>query len=318
MTEIYLRLVDRILTPILLLIAIFLFLRGHDLPGGGFIAGLVAAAAIELTILALGSTATRDRYGPWLAPLLGIGLTVAVTAALIGMAGGGFFLGRWIQFEVAGETLKLGTPPALRPGGHAGRGRHGGHLPAAPQRSCRGRHPLRRAPGAPPMTALMLALLVGLLFACGTYLVLQRGQIKLVLGLGLFTHAINLALFGTGRLTRGAPPLVDGESVKAAGSAAALFARYADPLPQALILTAIVISFGMTAFIVMLIFRRDALTGSDLLPGELAAVVNTADPFAEFTLRMQLPEAADDYDLLQYELDELYDHPEREVENARE
>jgi hypothetical protein len=68
----------------------------------------------------------------------------------------------------------------------------------------------------------------------------------------------------------------------------------------------------------MLIFRRDALTGSDLLPGELAAVVNTADPFAEFTLRMQLPEAADDYDLLQYELDELYDHPEREVENARE
>ncbi|MBU6349489.1 MAG: Na(+)/H(+) antiporter subunit B [Chloroflexi bacterium] len=110
MTEIYLRLVDRILTPILLLIAIFLFLRGHDLPGGGFIAGLVAAAAIELTILALGSAATRDRYGPWLAPLLGIGLMVAVTAALIGMAGGGFFLGRWIQFEVAGETLKLGTP----------------------------------------------------------------------------------------------------------------------------------------------------------------------------------------------------------------
>jgi hypothetical protein len=53
---------------------------------------------------------TRDRYGPWLAPLLGIGLTVAVTAALIGMAGGGFFLGRWIQFEVAGETIKLGTP----------------------------------------------------------------------------------------------------------------------------------------------------------------------------------------------------------------
>ena len=168
------------------------------------------------------------------------------------------------------------------------------------------------------MTALMLALLVGLLFACGTDLVLQRGQIKLVLGLGLFTHAINLALFGTGRLTRGAPPLVDGETVKAAGSAAALFARYADPLPQALILTAIVISLGMTAFIVMLIFRRDALTGSDLLPGELAAVVNTADPFAEFTLRMQLPEAADDYDLLQYELDEVYDYPEREVENARE
>ena len=56
---------------------------------------------------------------------------------------------------------------------------------------------------------------------------------------------------------------------------------FADPLPQALILTAIVISFGVTAFIVVLVSRRDALTGSDLAPGELAAVLNTADPFAD-------------------------------------
>ena len=166
------------------------------------------------------------------------------------------------------------------------------------------------------MTALMLALLVGVLFACGAYLILQRGQIKLVLGLGLFTHAVNLALFGTGTLMRGAPAIVpeDAESI----GGAVLFASYADPLPQALILTAIVISFGVTAFIVALIFRRDALTGSDLLPGELATVVNTSDPFAEFSLRMTLPDAADDYDILQYELDEVYDHPESEVEVARE
>lgn len=97
-----------------------------------------------------------------------------------------------------------------------------------------------------------------------------------------------------------------------------LFASYADPLPQALILTAIVISFGVTAFIVALVYRRDALTGSDLAPGELATVVNTSDPFAEFTLRMKLPDAADDYDILQYELDEVYDHPEAEREVARE
>lgn len=91
MTEIYLRLVDKILTPIIILIAIFLFLRGHDLPGGGFIAGLVAASAIELTILARGAEATRDRYGPWLIPLAGLGLVAAATAALLGLYGGGFF-----------------------------------------------------------------------------------------------------------------------------------------------------------------------------------------------------------------------------------
>ena len=158
------------------------------------------------------------------------------------------------------------------------------------------------------MTALMLALLVGVLFACGAYMIMLRGQIKLVLGLGLITHAVNLALFGTGPLTRGAPPIVP-----ETGATAAMASQFADPLPQALILTAIVISFGVTAFIVVLIYRRDALTGSDLAPGELATVINTADPFAGFDPRATLPDAADDYDILQYELDEVYDRPAAEV-----
>lgn len=110
MTEIYLRLVDKILTPIIILIAIFLFLRGHDLPGGGFIAGLVAASAIELTILARGAEATRDRYGPWLIPLAGLGLVAAVTAALLGLYGGGFFRSIWLEFYVFDDKLKFGTP----------------------------------------------------------------------------------------------------------------------------------------------------------------------------------------------------------------
>lgn len=165
------------------------------------------------------------------------------------------------------------------------------------------------------MTALMLALLVGVLFACGAFLILQRGQIKLILGLGLLSHGVNLALFGTGELTRGAPPILPH-----AGDVAAILATpvYADPLPQALILTAIVISFGVTAFIVVLASRRDAFTGSDLAPGELASVLNTADPFAAHDPRAALPEAADDYDIFQYELDEVYDRPEAAAEVAHE
>lgn len=110
MTEIYLRLVNLILTPLIILVAILLFLRGHDLPGGGFIAGLLVAAALELTILSRGATVTREQYGPWLVPLVGLGLVVAVIAALLGIYGGGFFHGMWIEFYVDGDKIKMGTP----------------------------------------------------------------------------------------------------------------------------------------------------------------------------------------------------------------
>jgi len=165
------------------------------------------------------------------------------------------------------------------------------------------------------MTALMLAFLVGLLFACGAFMILQRGQIKLILGLGLLSHGVNLALFGTSELTRGAPPILphDGDLTQMLATR-----TFADPLPQALILTAIVISFGVTAFIVVLASRRDAFTGSDLAPGELASVINTADPFATHDPHVALPEAADDYDIFQYELDEVYDRPEAAAEVAHE
>ena len=169
------------------------------------------------------------------------------------------------------------------------------------------------------MTAVMLAVLVGVLFTTGAMLILQRGQIKLILGLGLLSHGVNLALFGTSKLTRGAPAIIPHE-----GDLETILATqtFADPLPQALILTAIVISFGVTAFIVALVSRRDALTGSDFAPGELAAILNTADPFGAPLAGVDqptgslLPDAADDYDLLQYEMDEVYDRPQDEAEAA--
>lgn len=165
------------------------------------------------------------------------------------------------------------------------------------------------------MTAVMLAVLVTVLFTCGTLLLLQRGQIKVVLGLAMFTHAVNLALFGTGALTHGAPPILPH-----AGDLAQILATgaFADPLPQALILTAIVISFGVTAFLVVLVSRRDAFTGGDLAPGELAAVLSSADPFVLRSAQDGHHERADDYDIFQYEFDEVYDRPEAEAEVAHE
>jgi len=162
------------------------------------------------------------------------------------------------------------------------------------------------------MTVLTLAILVGSLFAAGTALVMGRGQLRLILGLGLLSHGVNLLLFGSGPLVRGAVPIFASKENYAAELATKTFA---DPLPQALILTAIVISFGVTAFLVVLVSRRDALTGSDVVPGELARFVNAEDPFhnlkpaaLEKHLRSDfLSEASDDYDILQFELDDLYE-----------
>jgi multisubunit Na+/H+ antiporter MnhB subunit len=110
MPELYLRLLDRILTPILLILAVYLFLRGHNAPGGGFIAGLVASVAFELQILSRGERFVRKRLGPYLHPLIGIGLLCAVVAALIGLGDNEFFESVWLKAEVGAVELELGNP----------------------------------------------------------------------------------------------------------------------------------------------------------------------------------------------------------------
>jgi len=110
MPELYLRLLDRVLTPILLALAVFLFLRGHNLPGGGFVAGLAAAAAFQLQILARGDDFVRNRLGRYLQPLTGVGLLLAALAALIGWTQGGFFKGVWAIVQIGALELEFGTP----------------------------------------------------------------------------------------------------------------------------------------------------------------------------------------------------------------
>jgi multicomponent K+:H+ antiporter subunit C len=100
--------------------------------------------------------------------------------------------------------------------------------------------------------ALTLALGIGVLTAAGLYLLLRARTFSLILGLTLLSYAANLLIFASGRLSRGMPPLV------LAGTQ-----DHADPLPQALVLTAIVIAFGMTAFLVALALRAKGDTSTD-------------------------------------------------------
>lgn len=92
---------------------------------------------------------------------------------------------------------------------------------------------------------------VGVLTAAGVYLLLDRRMICVALGLVSLSYAVNLFLFAMGRLHTNEPPLTD------------LGPRFADPLPQALVLTAIVIGFAMTAFVLVLALHVRAVSGSD-------------------------------------------------------
>jgi multicomponent Na+:H+ antiporter subunit C len=100
------------------------------------------------------------------------------------------------------------------------------------------------------------AVIIGALYAAGLYMMLRRSIVKLVIGLALLSHAANLLIFTAAGLSRARPPLIP------AGQAA-LQAPYADPLPQALTLTAIVISFGVLAFAMVLVHRVHRTAGSD-------------------------------------------------------
>lgn len=103
---------------------------------------------------------------------------------------------------------------------------------------------------------LIIALLAGALFAIAIFLMLRRSVVKLLIGLCVLSHATNLVIFTAGGLTRGVPPIVpEGQTAPPA--------VHADPLPQALILTAIVIGFGVLAFMMALISRAARHSGTD-------------------------------------------------------
>lgn len=101
----------------------------------------------------------------------------------------------------------------------------------------------------------LYAATVGVLTACGIYLVLRARTFPVIMGLTLISHAVNLFLFATGRLALAAPPVIGQSSA------------HTDPLPQALVLTAIVIGFAMTAFVVVLALRATVELRNDHVDG---------------------------------------------------
>lgn len=102
----------------------------------------------------------------------------------------------------------------------------------------------------------ILALTIGVLYAAAAYLLLRRSIVKLILGIVVLSQAANLLIFTASGLRQGAVPFVP-------AGAQALPATAADPLPQALILTAIVISFGVLAFTLVMVQRADETVGTD-------------------------------------------------------
>jgi multicomponent Na+:H+ antiporter subunit C len=90
--------------------------------------------------------------------------------------------------------------------------------------------------------------MIGFLYAAGIYMILRRSLVKLILGIIILGNGANLLIFLLGRISKGRPPII-------AGDLKVFAEAYADPIPQALILTAIVISFGLQSFAIILIKR---------------------------------------------------------------
>lgn len=107
---------------------------------------------------------------------------------------------------------------------------------------------------------LILAIGIGVLAGSGVWLLLRPRTFQVIIGLSLISYAVNLFIFGMGRLRTGMPPILEPGTI---GD----FARHDDPLPQALVLTAIVIGFATTALFLVVLLAARGLTGTDHVDG---------------------------------------------------
>lgn len=106
---------------------------------------------------------------------------------------------------------------------------------------------------------LVLSIAVGIMTACGVWLILRPRTYQVIIGLALLSYAVNLFIFGVGGLRSNQPPIL-GEGVDVSA--------LSDPVPQALVLTAIVIGFATTALFLVVLLASRGLTGSDHVDGK--------------------------------------------------
>jgi len=108
---------------------------------------------------------------------------------------------------------------------------------------------------------LVFALAIGVLTASGTWLLLRPRTFQVIMGLSLLAYAVNLFIFGMGRLLIDRPPTIRDDGALSP-------ALYADPVPQSLVLTAIVIGFATTALFLVVLLASRGLTGTDHVDGQ--------------------------------------------------
>ncbi len=108
---------------------------------------------------------------------------------------------------------------------------------------------------------IILAMAIGVLAGSGVWLLLRPRTFQVIIGLSLVSYAVNLFIFGMGRIKLGAPPVID-------AAWAADPNLYADPLPQALVLTAIVIGFATTALFLVVLLASRGLSDTDHVDGQ--------------------------------------------------
>ena len=106
---------------------------------------------------------------------------------------------------------------------------------------------------------VVVALAIGVLAGSGIWLLLRPRTFQVIIGMSLLSYAVNLFIFAMGRLKLDSPPIVDGATV---------LSRFADPVPQSLVLTAIVIGFATTALFLVVIIATRGMTGTDHVDGQ--------------------------------------------------
>ena len=270
--------VTRLIFHSMIVFSIYLLLAGHNLPGGGFAGGLTAGLALTIRYLAGGRFELREATPVGAGTLLGIGLaTAAAVRSAPLLLGGQVFQSAIVElwlpvfgdikfvtstiFDIGVYIVVVGLAlDVLRSLGaeideHFEEQQADG--PSEDREDGGSRPDMRRRrnhrQGESMSVNLTLLTVMGALYACGIYLILERSLTRVLLGLMLLANATNLLILATGGYA-GLAPIFDKDTP--AGD-------YNDPLPQALILTSIVISFAVTAFMLGIIYRTWVLARQD-------------------------------------------------------